>query len=77
MKKRLTNSCVPYVRPSYKQTTSFKLYVSKREVDAKYIFPPETLYVSTNGQGSHTYSYVSTFEFVPNSDVAVLIPKCE
>ena len=39
------------------------------------VFPKETLYVSTNGQGSHTYSYVSTTEFVPNSDVSVLIPK--
>jgi hypothetical protein len=33
--------------------------------------------VSTDGQGSHTYTYVSSFEFVPNSNVAVLIPKEE
>ena len=39
------------------------------------LFPAETLYVSTDGQGSHTYSYVSTFEFVPNSNVSVLIPR--
>ena len=39
------------------------------------IFATETLYVSTNGQGSHTFSYVSTTEFVPNSDVTVLIPN--
>ena len=44
-------------------------------IDNKYIFPAETLYVSTNGQGSHTYAYVSTFNFVPNSDVSVLLPK--
>jgi hypothetical protein len=36
------------------------------------IFPKNSLYVSTNGQGSHTYAYVSTFEFVPNTDVVVL-----
>ena len=31
--------------------------------------------MSTNGQGSHTFSYVSTTEFVANSDVSILIPK--
>ena len=39
------------------------------------MFPAGTLYISTDGQGSHTFSYVSTFEFVPNSNVSVLIPK--
>ncbi|HMS00330.1 MAG TPA: restriction endonuclease subunit S [Anaerolineales bacterium] len=76
-KSKIDDSCVPYVRPSYRQETSFDAYVSKKDVDSRYIFPPETLYVSTNGQGSHSYSYVSTFEFVPNSDVSVLIPKQE
>jgi hypothetical protein len=36
-----------------------------------------TLFVSTNGEGSHTYSYVSTERFVPNSDVSVLLPKVD
>lgn len=35
------------------------------------------MFVSTDGQGSHTYSYVSSEEFVPNSNVAVLMPKKE
>lgn len=68
---------VPYLRPSYRQNTSFDAYVSKKYVDAKFIFPKDTLYVSTNGQGSHTFAYVSAFEFIPNSDVCVLVPKRE
>ena len=31
--------------------------------------------MSTDGQGSHSYAYLSIFEFVPNSNVSVLIPK--
>jgi hypothetical protein len=50
-------------------------YVDTAYLDDKFIFPANTLYVSTDGQGSHTYSYVSSFDFVPNSNVSVLIPK--
>lgn len=66
---------VPYIRPSYRQETSIDAYVNKNLVPSEKIFPAGTLYVSTDGQGSHTFSYVSTFEFVPNSNVSVLIPK--
>ncbi|MBM7693536.1 hypothetical protein JOC77_002976 [Peribacillus deserti] len=66
---------IPYIRPSKNQSTSIDAFVDKAEISDKYIFPKGTLYVSTDGQGSHTYSYVSTFEFVPNSNVAVLVPK--
>lgn len=66
---------IPYIRPSYRQETSIGAYVNKNAVPGEKIFPANTLYVSTNGQGSHTFSYVSTFEFVPNSDVSALIPK--
>lgn len=69
--------CIPYVRPSNNQETSIDAYVDRTEVPPQYIFPEYTLYVSTDGQGSHTYSYVSIFEFVPNSNVTVLIPKRE
>lgn len=66
---------IPYIRPSYRQNTSIGAYVNKNAVPSEKVFPAKTLYISTNGQGSHTFSYVSTFEFVPNSDVSVLIPK--
>jgi len=69
------DSYVPLVRPSYRQSTSIAAYVSKKSVNPKFVFPKGTLYVSTNGQGSHTYAYVSVSEFIPNSDVCVLIPK--
>ncbi len=66
---------IPYIRPSYRQETSIDAYVNRNAVPNEKIFSAETLYVSTDGQGSHTFSYVSTFEFVPNSNVSILIPK--
>lgn len=68
---------IPYIRPSYRQETSIDAYVNKLIIPKDKVFPPNTLYVSTDGQGSHTFSYVSIFEFVPNSNVSVLIPKRE
>ncbi len=59
----------------YKHSTSIDAYVNRAEVPATKVFPKDTLYVSTNGQGSHIYAYVSGGEFVPNSDVSVLLPK--
>lgn len=72
---RKSENWIPYIRPSYRQETSFVEYVSKSDVPANKSFPSGTLYVSTDGQGSHTYSYVSTTEFVPNSNVTVLLPN--
>lgn len=66
---------IPYIRPSYRQSTSIDAYVNRNMFMQDEIFPKDTLYVSTDGQGSHTYSYVSVFDFVPNSNVTVLIPK--
>lgn len=72
-----SDNWVPFIRPSYRQATSIDAYVNKYLVPQEKVYPPQTLYVSTNGQGSHTYSYVSATEFVPNSDVSVLKPKRE
>ena len=66
---------LPIIRPSYKQETSIDAFVHRSQVPLNKIFPKGSLYVSTNGQGSHTFAYVSTTEFVPNSDVAVLVRK--
>jgi hypothetical protein len=68
---------VMYVRPASTHLRTLRSFISKDGVDSKKIFPKGTLFVSTNGEGSHSYSYVSTSEFVPNSDVSVLIPKKE
>lgn len=69
-----TANWIPYIRPSYTQNTSVDAYVNKHLVPKEKVYPKGTLYVSTDGQGSHTYSYVSTSEFVPNSNVTVLLP---
>lgn len=69
---------IPYIRPSKSQFSSIDQYINPI-IDnvTNYLYPKGTLYVSTNGEGSHTYSYVSVESFVPNSDVSVLIPKEE
>lgn len=72
--KKNTN-WIPYIRPSYRQSTSIDAYVNRNMFMENEVFPEGTLYVSTDGQGSHTYSYVSVCDFVPNSNVTVLIPK--
>lgn len=64
-----------YIRPASTQIRTLRSFIDKDSVDKKYIFPKHTLFTSTNGEGSHTYSYVSTCEIVANSDVAVLTPK--
>lgn len=73
--EKLSDNWIPYIRPSYRQETCIDAYVNRGLIPSNKIFSSETIYVSTDGQGSHTYSYVSTFEFVPNSNVTVLIPK--
>lgn len=64
-----------YIRPSQTYHGSIAGYVDSLLIDDKHIYPDNTIYVSTDGQGSHSYSYLSSFEFVPNSNVSVLIPK--
>lgn len=64
-----------FVRPSNSWKNLVVGYLERTETDEKFIFPKDSLIVSTNGQGSHTFSYVCPVEFVPNSDVSVLIPK--
>lgn len=73
--EKISNGFIPYIRPSKRQSTSYAGFVDKNSIQSDKIFPSETLYVSTDGAGSHTYSYVSIEEFVPNSNVAVLVPK--
>ena len=74
-KEQLSPNWIPFIWPSYRQETCIDAYVNKELVPKEKVFDAGTLYVSTDGQGSHTFSYVSTFEFVPNSNVTVLIPK--
>jgi len=66
---------VEYKRPSYKFDSTFAGFIKKECIPKSKIFPKDTLFVSTDGDGSHSYSYVSINEFVPNSNVSILIPK--
>lgn len=65
---------IMFVRPASTFSRTLRSYISREAVMSCDIYPPGTLFVSTNGEGSHSYSYVSTNTFVPNSDVSVLIP---
>ncbi|MGL5948922.1 MAG: restriction endonuclease, partial [Aeromonas sp.] len=66
---------VPYLRPASTQRRTIAGWIMRAEVEANHIHPAETLFVSTNGEGSHSYAYVSSFAFVGNSDVCVLLPR--
>ncbi|MDK9443046.1 restriction endonuclease subunit S [Pectobacterium atrosepticum] len=68
---------IPYLRPANTQQRTISGWISKSDVEGKNIYPEGSLFVSTNGEGSHTYSYVSSFEFACNSDVSILIPKID
>lgn len=68
---------IRYIRPSRTYIGTIAGYVDRMMVDGKHIYPDNTIYVSTDGQGSHSFSYLSSFEFIPNSNVSVLIPKRE
>lgn len=70
-KKRL--GFIPYQRPSKTMIGTIAGYVDRNKVDSKYIFK-NAIAVSTDGEGSHTYSYYFNYEFIPNSNVLVLTP---
>lgn len=74
---RRVSDSIAFVRPASTQQRTVAGWVMKSSVKPANIFPEGSLFVSTNGEGSHSYSYVSRFEFIPNSDVSVLIPKFE
>ncbi len=76
VKEEMENcSDIRFLRPSQTYDGSIDGYVSSNTVQDNHIHPENTVYVSTDGQGSHSYAYVSSFDFVPNSNVSVLIPK--
>jgi len=68
---------VPYLRPASTQQRTVAGWVHESDIGDRNIYPEGTLFVSTNGEGSHSYSYVSRFRFACNSDVSVLLPKRE
>jgi hypothetical protein len=73
--QKIADFNVPYIRPSSNYANLVAGYLKLDDIDKKYFFSADNIIVSTDGEGSHTYSYVSPVSFVPNSNVAVLIPK--
>jgi len=77
IKENRFNGCISYIRPASTNARVIRGFLDRSVTDKKHIYPIGSLFVSTNGEGSHSYSYVSIEDFVPNSDVSVLIPKKE
>lgn len=50
-------------------------WIDKKELAKRKTFPAQSLLTSTDGEGSHTYSYITPLPFVPNSNTSVLVPK--
>ena len=75
--EKISSDYVRFIRPSKTYRGTFDGYIRRDSVPGEKVFPSDTIYVSTDGQGSHSYAYVSSFDFVPNSNVVVLIPKQE
>lgn len=78
-KDRFENS-LPVCRPSNSILNIIDGFIARDEAlkdFEKYVFPKESIIVSLDGEGSHTYSYLSQEDFIPNSNVAVLVPKDE
>ena len=73
--RQRTATSIPYVRPSKTQQRTIAGWVERLSIPPNHRFPRHSVFVSTNGEGSHTFAYVSDFEFAANSDVSVLIPK--
>lgn len=72
---RPSKTSVVYVRPASTQQRTIAGWVERSDIPAELVFPVGTLFVSADGEGSHTYSYVSQFEFVPSQHVHALIPR--
>lgn len=72
--KEKLNGYIPYNCPSNSLLGTIAGYVEKSKVNDKYIHS-NCIAISTDGEGSHTYSYYIAHEFVPNSNVMVIKPK--
>lgn len=68
---------IPYFRPTSAFENVIVGYINLEEVEQRFVFEAGNIFVSTDGDGSHSYAYVSPIRFIPNSNVSVLIPKRE
>jgi hypothetical protein len=66
---------IPFLRPAKSQQRTIAGWVKKSAISENQIFPAGSLFVSTDGEGSHTYAYVASFEFACGTNVSVLLPR--
>jgi hypothetical protein len=67
------DNLVPFIRPSSKFENTVVGYIDPKGHKA---YNKGEIFISTNGEGSHTFTYVAPWDsFIPNSDVAVLVFK--
>lgn len=66
---------LPLLRPSHSFQKLIAGFVDASSIPKEKIFDADSLIVSTDGEGSHSYSYVVPYRFAPNSNVSVLVPK--
>ena len=74
-KKPNGDNNLPVLRPSHSFRKLIAGFTNPSRVPSTKIFQEDSLIVSTNGEGSHSYSYVIPYAFAANSDVSVLVPK--
>ena len=66
---------VPLFRPTSDIQNLAAGWVKKTKSIKEKVSPPGSLMVSTDGEGSHSYAYVTPIQFIPNSNTVVLQPK--
>ncbi len=65
----------PLFRPTSTVHNLIAGWIEKEVVEKNMVYPPSSLLVSTDGEGSHSYSHITPIGFVPNSNTSVLLPK--
>lgn len=68
---------VPLFRPTSSIHNLIAGWIKVTDKNKEKVFPGGSLMVSTDGEGSHSFSYVTPIDFIPNSNTAVLVPKQE
>jgi type I restriction-modification system DNA methylase subunit len=75
LKEEKQDGYIPLFRPTSIIHNLIAGWINQTAEIKEKIFKAKSLMVSTDGEGSHTYSYVTPINFVPNSNTAVLKPK--
>lgn len=75
LKEEKANGYLPIFRPTQSIHNLVAGWIDKDNVAGSDIHKAGSIMVSTDGQGSHSYSYITPIDSIPNSNVAVLNPR--